>query len=353
MKLLVAPAGRWDFACSRVRIYQHLPGLAALGVRSTVTPPAPGLDGRAGWSAGARVRASQVVQALRLALLASAHDVTLVQRLLLPAPLRRLLARRARAIVFDSDDAIYTTAGGGAAGSRWLAPRAARWASMLAASRAATMATAHLAERARPHQPDTVVVESPVDTERYRPEEAARGPGVVVGWIGSPATSVYLEPLLPVLRRLAAAHAALRVELVGADPRLAGAGIRVHQWRWNTEVHWLQSFDVGVMPLPDDEWARAKAGYKLLQYMACGAAAVASPVGVGPDLVSVGETGWLAADAPAWEETLAQLIGDATARRRMGAAARARVETRHSLRVWTPRLREVLDRVATGESVAG
>jgi glycosyltransferase involved in cell wall biosynthesis len=224
---------------------------------------------------------------------------------------------------------------------------------MLAASRAATVATAHLAERARPHQPNTLVVESPVDTERYRPDGAARGPGVVVGWIGSPGTSVYLEPLLPVLRRLAAAHATLRVELVGADPRLAGAGVRVREWRWDTEVRWLQSFDVGVMPLPDDEWARAKAGYKVLQYMACGAASVASPVGVGPDLLDAGETGRLAADATAWEETLAHLIGDAAARRSMGDAARARVEARHSLRVWTPRLREVLDRVATAESPVG
>jgi glycosyltransferase involved in cell wall biosynthesis len=356
MRLLLAPAGRWDFACSRVRIYQHLPGLAALGVRSTVVPPARGVDGAAGrtaWPAGARIRASQLVQALRLAQLAPAHDVTLVQRLLLPAPLRRLLARRTRAIVFDCDDAIYTTPGDGAAGSRWLAPRAARWASMLATSRVATVATAHLADRARPHQPNTLVVESPVDTERYRPDGAARGPGVVVGWIGSPGTSVHLEPLLPVLRRLAAAHAALRVELVGADPRLAGPGIHVREWRWDTELRWLQSFDVGVMPLPDDEWARAKAGYKLLQYMACGAASVASPVGVGPELVGAGETGWLAADAAEWEETLAQLIGDATARRRMGDAARARVEARHSLRAWTPRLREALDRVAVGGSPVG
>ena len=306
---------------------------------------------RAGLLAHARVRAGQVAQVLRLARLAPAHDVTLVQRLLLPAPLRRLLARRVRRLVFDCDDAIYTAPDGEAAGSRWLAPRAARWAGMLEAAHVVTVATAPLAERARRHQPRTVIVASPVDTERYRPAGSARGPGVVIGWIGSPATSRYLEPIMPVLRRLVARHPTLRIELIGADRRLAGDGVGVHEWSWETEVRWLQSFDVGIMPLPDDEWARGKAGYKLLQYMACGAASVASPVGAGSALVRPGETGWLAADEGAWEDALTTLIADAVGRRRMGRAARERVEAEHSLRVWTPRLHDVLaaacrDRVA-------
>ncbi len=304
-------------------------------MQATVVPAAP-----AGHPA--RLRAGQVLQALRLVRLAPAHDVTLVQRMLLPGPLRRLLARRARALVFDCDDAIYTSAHGDDPGSRWLAPRARRWAAMLAAARVATVATAVLEARAKPHQPRTVIVESPVDTDRFRPAGSARGPAVTIGWIGSPATSPYLEPILPVLRRLAARRPAVRIELIGADPRLGGDGIRVRAWSEETEVAALHALDVGVMPQPDDEWARAKAGYKVLQYMACGIPSVASPVGAGPTLVRPGETGWLAADAAAWEEALTGLIADAEARRRMGRAARERVEAEHSLRVWTPRLQAVL-----------
>jgi glycosyltransferase involved in cell wall biosynthesis len=350
VRLLAAPAGGHDFAASRVRVYQHLPALAARGVRATIVPPAaaaaPGTPTGPGPGARLRIRGRQVRQALALARRAPDHDVTLVQRLLLPAPLRRLLARRARALVFDVDDAIYTDPGDGVRGSRWLAPRAARWAGMLGAARAATVATDYLAGRARRHQPHTVVVASPVDTERYRPAGGARGPDVVIGWIGSPATSPYVEPLLPVLQRLAARHPALRVELVGADPRLAGPGVRVREWRWDTEVRRLQAFDVGIMPLPDDEWARAKAGYKLLQYMACGVAAVASPVGAGPLLVHPGETGWLAADEGAWEAALTELIENPEGRRRMGRAARELAEAEHSLRRWTPRLHGVLEAAA-------
>ncbi len=357
MRLLLAPAGGRDFASSRVRIFQHLPALAARSVRWTIVPAAEGseLVARGGREPllSARLRTRQVVQAVRLARLAPAHDVTFVQRLLLPAPLRRLLARRARALVFDFDDALYTTPGDGAEGSRWLAPRAARWASMLSVSRVVSVATDYLADRARTHQRHTIVIASPVDTERYEPPGSARSAGVVIGWIGSPSTSHYLEPLLPVFRRLAARHPSLRIELVGADPRLAGAGVRVHPWRWDTEVSLLQAFDVGVMPLPDDEWTRGKAGYKLLQYMACGTAVVASPVGAGRDLVRPGETGWLAASDTAWEEALTKLIGDATGRRRMGHAGRELAVARYSLRRWTPRLHDVLESVASGAMPGG
>jgi glycosyltransferase involved in cell wall biosynthesis len=292
--------------------------------------------------AAATLRGGQIMQALRLARLAPAYDVTLVQRMLLPASLRRLLAARARALVFDCDDAIYTSAEGDAPGSHWLAPRAVRWAAMLASARTVTVATAALEARARRLQPRTVIVESPVDTDRYRPVLSGRAPGVVIGWIGSPATSRYLAPILPILRRLAAHHPAVRVELVGADPRLEGDGVRVRTWSLETEVSDLQAFDIGVMPLPDDEWTRAKAGYKVLQYMACGIPSVASPIGAGPSLVRPGESGWLAADDGAWHEALTRLIADPAARGRMGSAARERVEAKHSLRVWTPRLQAVL-----------
>jgi glycosyltransferase involved in cell wall biosynthesis len=120
----------------------------------------------------------------------------------------------------------------------------------------------------------------------------------------------------------------------------------VREWRWDTEVSALQALDVGVMPLPDDEWTRGKAGYKLLQYMACGIPTVASSVGAGAALVRPGETGWLAADETAWEEALTALIRDPEARRRMGHAGRELAEAEHSLRVWTPRLHATLETVA-------
>ena len=45
------------------------------------------------------------------------------------------------------------------------------------------------------------------------------------------------------------------------------------------------NFNVGLMPLPDTEWARGKCGFKALQYMALGVPPVVSNVGVNAEIV--------------------------------------------------------------------
>ena len=99
----------------------------------------------------------------------------------------------------------------------------------------------------------------------------------------------------------------------------------------------VQGFDIGVMPLPDDPWARGKCGYKLIQYMACGVPVIASPVGVNADIVTHGTDGWLATDADEWAEALRRLLDDRAARARFGAAGRERIIRDYSLHVHAPR----------------
>ncbi|RYD26326.1 MAG: glycosyltransferase, partial [Lysobacteraceae bacterium] len=98
-----------------------------------------------------------------------------------------------------------------------------------------------------------------------------------------------------------------------------------------SEIASVQEMDIGIMPLPDERWARGKCGYKLIQYMACGLPTIASPVGVNADIVVAGETGFLARDATEWVAALERLIADPTLRTRLGAAGRARAVERYSL----------------------
>ena len=51
-----------------------------------------------------------------------------------------------------------------------------------------------------------------------------------------------------------------RVRLVGSGPvDLPGVPVEVVGWREETEVDEIRGFDVGIMPLPDEPWARGKA----------------------------------------------------------------------------------------------
>jgi glycosyltransferase involved in cell wall biosynthesis len=102
-------------------------------------------------------------------------------------------------------------------------------------------------------------------------------------------------------------------------------------WSLETEVRDLAQFDIGVMPLPDDEWAKGKCGFKALQYMAMKIPTVASPVGVNTEILKEGINGLLARNPSEWESALSSLIGDEGLRRQLGQAGQHTVERYYSV----------------------
>ncbi len=103
---------------------------------------------------------------------------------------------------------------------------------------------------------------------------------------------------------------------------------------------------IGVMPLPNSPWERGKCGGKLLQYMALGIPAVASPVGANNQIISDGENGFLASSHDEWADRLRALIRNATLRKQIGARARQTMETRYSIKVTGPQLKAIIEQVA-------
>lgn len=125
-----------------------------------------------------------------------------------------------------------------------------------------------------------VKIPSTVDIERYRPHERPVSDVVRLGWSGSPTTAEHLHTIDGALKRVLATQPTELVVVGAPDYRLDGApNVEVQRWDPTREVADLASFDIGLMPLPDDEWSRGKAGMKALLYMAVGAASVVSPVG--------------------------------------------------------------------------
>ncbi|MEJ7825446.1 MAG: glycosyltransferase [Solirubrobacteraceae bacterium] len=275
-----------------------------------------------------------------------AHDALLVHRLRLLAPLPGIDPPRHLA-VYDLDDALFL--GSTAVVNRrfaWAKQEARRCVIALRRARLVIAGNVFLADHARRYARHVEIVPSCVDPEHQPTRTHSDAEVVTIGWIGSSSTSPYLAPVLPVIERLHRRGAPIRLITVGAHVGMRAPWLQSRHWSLAREAEDLASFDIGIMPLPDSDWARGKCGYKVLQYFSAGVPAVASPVGVTTELVAEGR-GALATSPQEWEQALSDLVGDVAARRERGLAGRSFVQAHYSYRRWAPELAGLL-RANTG-----
>jgi glycosyltransferase involved in cell wall biosynthesis len=340
----------------RYRIEQWAPYLRDLGIEVTFQPFAgPGLaralyePGR--WGAKAAGMTGGLLRRFAEALQARKYDAVLLQRegsLVGPAWSERLLRARQPAIVYDFDDAIYLPYVSPT--NRYFSYLKFPWKTRaLCRLAGAVMAgNDHLAEYASRYNDRVFVVPSTVSMREYAARPAsARGAVPVVGWTGSHSSLPYLDLVRRPLQELRRRRA-FRLLIVGVTHfEIPGVEVECRPWSAATEVRDLWEMDVGIMPLPDEPWARGKCGMKAIQYMGVGIPAVVSPVGANRDIVSDGETGFHAATEADWIDTLDRLLSDASLRQRLGAAARERVTVRYSAEAQAPRVAEILRQVVS------
>jgi glycosyltransferase involved in cell wall biosynthesis len=210
----------------------------------------------------------------------------------------------------------------------------------------------HLAGYARRYNGNVAVVPSSIDLGRYTPvRKSPRADRLVIGWTGSATSQAHLESFAPVLGRIFERHR-VEIHVVSAHPpRLDGIPVRWKRWIAEREVEDLAEFDVGIMPLPDDEWTRGKSAFKALQCMGMGMPVICSPVGTTVDLIRDGENGFLASTPDEWVETVGRLVADPSLRERVGLEGRRTVEHRFSMLGSATLLGEVL-RAAAGRNGA-
>lgn len=331
-------------ASSRVRYLQYLSYFRSQGADISVVPLFSDRYVRALYEGGARrweVFAGYW-RRLQALIQASRFDVLIVEKELfpfLPAVVERLLCLIGIPYVVDYDDALFHRYDRHSSiVMRWLLGGkidvVMSHASMVIAG------NAYLADRAREAGALRIeVIPTVVDTERYQPRCHVVNETLVVGWIGTPKTSRYLKPLIPVFAALQD-EVSVRFVAVGARAEdFVGTPVEARPWSVETEVEAIQQFDIGIMPLEDSPWERGKCGYKLIQYMACGLPVVASPVGVNPEIIIPEVSGLLASTSDEWHWALLRLLqADRPSRFAMGRSGRVRVENWYSLQVQAPRL---------------
>lgn len=193
--------------------------------------------------------------------------------------------------------------------------------------------TPYLDQFVRQYNSRTTDISSTIDTDQYKPKELYNTlPPLRIGWSGSHSTAKYLHLLDDVFVELARDVPFKLVVMGDASFSLPGVDVEALAWTEAAEIPTIRSFDIGVYPLPDEEWVLGKSGLKALQYMAAGVPTVATAIGTIFRIIKEGENGFLVSTPEEWKATLRRLLSDASLRKTVGQSAARTVETKYSIK---------------------
>ncbi len=233
-------------------------------------------------------------------------------------------------VIYDFDDAIWQTDANESSVSKIL-----RWRSKVKwickNSWKITAGNQYLADFASTYNSHVILIPTVVDTCYFRPFPHIHREHVVIGWTGTHSTLKYLESIIPVLSAIQQNTPILLNIIANQDPGYLDVKYKFISWTEENEVNDLQDIDIGLMPLPDDEWTKGKCGFKIIQYGSVSVPVIASPVGVNSAIIQHGYNGYLASTQGEWKECLLSLISDASLRRYIGQNLRKTIENQYSV----------------------
>ncbi len=239
-------------------------------------------------------------------------------------------------IIFDFDDSIWLNdTSPGNQKLKWL-KRPSKTADICRIASLVIVGNQYLADYARQYNANVAIIPTTIDTTYHKPLLSTKQPkhnNITIGWTGTSTTLKHFYTILPVLRAIHEKYGNKVMFLVIADVEPKNTDLPLKFYRWNApdEIAQLSSIDIGIMPLPDDEWSRGKCGFKGLQYMALEIPTIMSPVGVNTEIIQHGENGFLAKSDDEWIKYLSILIEDETLRKKLGTNGRKRVEEKYSV----------------------
>lgn len=268
------------------------------------------------------------------------YDVVLIQRSAAPfgPPVFEWIIRFIwrKQIIYDFDDSIWRQPEGRSSfairliKAHFKVPLICKWAHVV------VVGNKYLAAYAKQFNKNVVIIPTVVDTEsRFVPngtDTAGLNSPMVIGWTGSHTTLPYLEALEPVFEELAKTNRFTLMVMANRPPNFKKQSFHFVPWSEEAEVAELRKIDIGIMPLPNDEWTKGKCGFKAIQYMALEKPAVASAVGINSEIIDNGVNGYLCANHEQWLAALAHLINNPSIVREQGKAAREKIIKYYSLR---------------------
>jgi glycosyltransferase involved in cell wall biosynthesis len=273
---------------------------------------------------------------------AGRYDIVFIYREAFPTGwvfFEKLLKMRGAKIILDFDDAIWLpTVSEVNKSLQWL-KNPAKVNEIIALSDLTITGNSYLANYARQFNKNVIVFPSTINLNYYRLNEKKqrdpRNKKLVIGWSGSHTTIEHFETIIPVLQKLQKTYGDKIEFAVYGDPHYRNDLLNIKGTAWSpeTEVDVISSFDIGIMPLPDNQWTQGKCAMKGLLYMGLGVPAVLASVGMNKDVIRDGENGFLAQTDDDWLAKLSELINNEQLRARIGKEGRKTIEENFSCQV--------------------
>ena len=245
-----------------------------------------------------------------------------------------LLTRFNKNLIFDYDDAIFVE-------------NENKMRSLVSLSKACICGNDYLADFAKQYNPNTYIIPTPIDTDKFVSNRPVSDDSITIGWTGTSGNYAYFtQEMIHDIKDLLLKYPKVDFLFIcDREPdKKFDFPYTFIPWNDETEVNDLKKIDIGLMPLVDSPWTKGKCGFKLIQYGSISIPSVASDVGVNADVVLNEKSGYLVnKDQPNWKEDIEKLINDPQIRESMGKTARAHVENEYSVKKNYPKLKAVLD----------
>ncbi len=248
-------------------------------------------------------------------------------------------------VIFDFDDSIWLNdTSEGNQNLAWM-KKPEKTSEICKYSDLVMVGNQYLADYAKQFNPNVVIIPTTINTDYHKfspvdkPEDK-----ICIGWTGTTTTVKHYETAIPVLKRLKEKYGdnVYFKVIVNHAEWNRDIDVKLSTWTRESEISELCEFDIGIMPLPDDEWSQGKCGFKGLQCMSLEMPVVMSPVGVNTEIVKHGVNGFLASTNDEWFEHLCSLIESTELRKKIGQEGRKTIEKDFSVNVWEKRfLKEV------------
>jgi glycosyltransferase involved in cell wall biosynthesis len=274
---------------------------------------------------------------LKSILIASRYDVVFIHREATPVgpPIFEWLVSKVlrKKIIYDFDDAIWLTD----KTSEGRLEKFIRYRSKVSAickwSFRVSCGNDFLCDYARQFNSNVVLNPTTIDTEYHKTGHATKHDKICIGWTGTHSTMKYLAEVSTALTTIARENPGIEFILISNDTTAPSflKGAKMIKWTKDTEIEDLARIDIGIMPLPNDEWAMGKCGFKALQYMALEIPTIVSPVGVNVRIVTNEHNGLVCDTNAEWISALQRLIDDKSLRIKLGRAGRQKVIDNYSV----------------------